>query len=660
MNRFDRQLWKRFVGLIQPYWYPVEQGGGRTFLGLLLLLLLFIFTTFFIIVSTVSLVCQRYFPQLYSSIAPGFAESVADIINSPAIYGVVFCFFTPILGFLYYKLPWRNHRRPWSLLAVLLLLLLSSIALEVISSYVGRDIITAFAKKDVKGTFRLLFLYGSVFAVTTPIVVFYRYLTKKLGVHWYGWLTNYFLNKYFHNRAYYKIGSNLDIDNPDQRISEEVESFVLSSVEILLGIFTQALNLIAFIGVLWSISKALVAVLLLYSMFGNVATVFLGKRLIGLNFTQSQRKADFRYGLVHVRTHAESIAFFRGGDRESSLVRQRLSALLQNFNLLIRCQRNLDFFTQGYNYFVLILPYLVVTPLFFSGKIELGAITQAGIAFNMVLSSLSMIVRQFESLSAFAAEIHRLSSFAEALEALKPGHRSESGVNQNAQTIDTVEDFHLALEDITLQTPNDERILVKNLSVSIEAGKGLLIVGSSGCGKSSLLRALAGLWKTGSGRVVRPNLEEMMFLPQRPYMILGSLRDQLLYPNRTGELTDEELYQVLEQVNLEDLPERVGGLDVELNWDEVLSLGEQQRIAFARLLLVCPRYAILDEATSALDLANEEALYQQLQETKTTFISVGHRSSLLNYHQRVLELLGDSSWRLTSTQEYCADASSFA
>lgn len=653
MHRFNNQLWKRSLGLIQPYWYPVEQGGGRKFLGLLLLLLVFIFTSFFVVVSAVSLVGQYYFPKLYDSIAPGFAESVADIINSPAIYGIGLCLSIPIIGFLYYRVQLRNHWLSWALLALSLLLLLSSIAMEVISSYVGRDLITAFAEKDVTRTFRLLFVYGGVFAVITPIVVFYRYLTKKLGLHWYGWLTNYFLDKYFQNRAYYEINSNLDIDNPDQRISQEIQSFTLSSLQIMLGVFTQALNLIAFIGVLWSISKALVAVLFLYSMFGNLGTVFLGKRLIWLNSNQRRRDADFRYGLVHIRNNAESIAFFRGEDKESNLIRQKFYAVLENFNLLIGCQRNLDFFTQGYNYFVLILPYLIVTPLYFNGQIELGAITQAGIAFNQVLSSLSMIVRQFESLSVFAAEIYRLATFAEVLEALKPKHRSEC-LSQNARTIDTVEDFHLALEHITLQTPNYERILVKDLSVSVEAGKGLLIVGSSGCGKSSLLRAIAGLWKTGSGRLVRPNLEEIMFLPQRPYMILGSLRDQLLYPNTSLELTDKELYQVLEQVNLQNLPARVGGLDAELNWDDVLSLGEQQRIAFARLLLTRPRYAILDEATSALDLKNEEHLYQQLQETETTCISVGHRSSLLKYHQLVLELLGDSRWRLAPAQDYRA------
>lgn len=656
MKKFDRQLWKQFLAITLPYWYPVSRGGGRNFLGLLLLLLVFLFTVFFVAISAVSLVGQHYFPELSSSLVPGLAESATNIINSPAIYVVGLCLITPIIGFFYYRNQLRDRWLPWALLALVVLLLLSGSALNVISTYVSRDIINALAEQNSPRTFRLVFVYGSVFAVATPLVVFSRYFTKKLGLYWHGWLTNYFLDKYFQNRAYYQINSNADIDNPDQRISEDIRSFTVTSLELLLMIFNQVVDLIAFSGILWSISKTLVAVLVVYAIFGNIVTVWFGKHMIGINIDQRRCEADFRYGLIHIRNNAESIAFSRGEDKESSLVRQRFYGVLRNFNLLIGWQRNLEFFTQGYQYFVLILPYLVVVPLYFDGQIELGVIPQTGIAFNQVLGSLSIIVRQFSSLTAFAAEINRLGTFADALET----PRARSRDRQNARTIDTVEDFHLALEHITLQTPNYEQILVKDLSVSFEAGEGLLIVGESGCGKSSLLRAIAGLWNTGTGRLVRPNLEEMLFLPQRPYMILGSLRDQLLYPNTSRELTDKELYQVLEQVNLQNLPARVGGLDAELDWDDVLSLGEQQRIAFARLLLTRPRYAILDEATSALDLKNEEHLYQQLQKTETTFISVGHRSSLFKYHHLVLELLGDSSWRLAPTQKYRTDASLFA
>ena len=223
---------------------------------------------------------------------------------------------------------------------------------------------------------------------------------------------------------------------------------------------------------------------------------------------------------------------------------------------------------------------------------------------------------------------------------------------ENVGTIKTIEENYFAFENVTLQTPNYEQVIVENLSLAVQPGEGLLIVGPSGRGKSSMLRAIAGLWNAGTGRLVRPPLKEVLFLPQRPYIILGTLREQLLYPKTNRQLTDAELEEVLQQVNLQNLLSRVEGFDTEVPWENILSLGEQQRLAFARLLVTNPRFTILDEATSALDLKNEGSLYQQLQATKTTFISVGHRESLFNYHQWVLELSQDSSWQLVTVQEY--------
>ncbi|OWY64310.1 ABC transporter ATP-binding protein [cyanobacterium TDX16] len=532
------------------------------------------------------------------------------------------------------------------LLAVLLILLLLVSGLNVLISYVGRFFQTALANKDVATFWKFLFIYAAVFVIGTPIAVIYDYMQKKLGLYWRRWLTNDFLDKYFHQRAYYDINSNDKIDNPDQRISQDINSFTGTSLAFLLLVLNSIIELIAFTGILWSISIPLTIILVVYAIFGTVVTVWFGKRLIGLNYNQLRQEADFRYGLVHIRNNAESIAFYRGEEQESVQVRQRFREALRNFNLLIGWQRNLGFFTTGFKYFVTILPALVVAPIYFVGRIDFGAISQASFAFTQVLGALSIIVTQFEDISAFAAGINRLANFKQVLTEqnaeLKPG----------ATVIDSKIDTYIALKHVTLLTPNYKQTLVRDISLTVERGKNLLIVGASGTGKSSIIRAIAGLWNAGTGAIVRPQPEEMLFLPQRPYMILGSLRDQLLYPHTHTEIGDERLNRVLQQVNLAALAPRVGGFDITLDWTSVLSLGEQQRLAFARLLLTQPRYAILDEATSALDLKNEERLYCHLQAISTLFISVGHRNSLIKYHQQVLELKGNSHWQLLPAQAY--------
>ncbi|MBO1347340.1 MAG: ABC transporter ATP-binding protein/permease [Hormoscilla sp. GUM202] len=560
MNKFDWQLWKKFLAIAKPYWFSEEKWGAR------------------------------------------------------------------------------------GILALLLLLSLSVSGLNVLISFVGRIFQNALVEKNPEEFWKYLFIYAGVFVVGTPIVVIYRYTRDKLGLYWREWLTKSFLNKYLQNRAYYEINATKTIDNPDQRISQDIRSFTVTSLGFLLVILSSLINLISFTGILWSISIPLTVVLVGYSILGTVVTVLFGRRLIGLNFNQLRREADFRYGLVHVRDHAEAIAFYRGEEQEGMQLKARFTEVIGNFNALIGWQRNLDFFTTAYDYFIIILPSVVVAPMYFAGEIDFGAISQAGFAFSQVLGALSIVVSQFEQISAFAAGINRLSVFTDTLEA-------QTARKQIERTIDLREDSQLSLEHITLETPN-HKTLVADLSVEVPFGTGMLIVGHSGVGKSSLLRAIAGLWNSGTGLLVRPPLDEILFLPQRPYMILGTLRDQLLYPQTDRTLPDVELQAVLERVNLADLAERLGGFDTELDWDDVLSLGEQQRLAFARLLLTKPDYAILDEATSALDLQNEASLYQQLQESATTYISVGHRASLLKYHQLVLELEGDRGWRVMSAAEY--------
>ena len=540
------------------------------------------------------------------------------------------------------RLYWFEDER-WrarSVLALLLLLLFAFTALNVVLNFVGRDFMTALAEKDLAAFNRTLLLYLGAFVVATPVSVFYAFIRKLLGIRWRMWLTSHFLERYFSNRSYYRVNNDKGIDNPDQRISQDISSFTVTSLGFLSIIFFSLVQLISFIGILWSISITLVLVMLAYATVGTVVTLFFGKRLVNLNFLQLRKEADLRYGLVHIRDNAESIAFFRGEEKEKGQVRQRLVAAIDNLRFLIGWERNLEFFTKGYEYVILILPVVIMAPMYFAGEIKFGVVTQAESAFIQVLSALSVIVTQFEQLSNFVAGITRLETFSAALE---PGEKEVSGERLR---IKSAEESRLALEHLTLMTPDYHQTLVRDVTLEAPSGKGLLIVGPSGAGKSSLLRAVAGLWDAGEGRIARPPLEAMLFLPQRPYMVLGSLREQLLYPQAGREVGDAELRDVLKRVNLEGLPERVGGFDAVLDWGQLLSLGEQQRLAFARLLLTKPAYAILDEATSALDGSNEELLYRELQNAGTTYISVGHRPSLPAYHDRVLELQGEGNWRL--------------
>jgi putative ATP-binding cassette transporter len=518
---------------------------------------------------------------------------------------------------------------------------------------VGNFFTTALSERDAPTYWRFFWVYAAVFVVATPIVVFYGYVQSLLGLKWRNWMTQKFLGQYFHKRAYYEINFEEDIDNPDQRISQDINSFTDTSLSFLLLILGAVIDVISFTGILWSISRFLAVFLVGYALFGTIVVAFFGRRLITLNFNQLRQEADFRYGLVHVRDNAEAIAFYQGENQEMGQLRRRFAEVLRNFNFLIGWQRNLAFFRTPYRYATYILPSVILAPLYFSQQIKFGDISQAGFAFSQIFEAFALVVTQINQLSAFAAGVNRLETFTEALDA------QDQPLPADVTTIATAEDSRIALEHVSLATPRGQRMLMQDLSLTLQPEQGLVIVGQSGVGKSSLLRAIAGLWNRGTGKIVRPKLSAMLFLPQRPYMVLGTLRDQLLYPNLSLETSEEQLRDALSQVNLADLPERVGGFDVELTWSDVLSLGEQQRLAFARLLLARPRYAILDEATSALDLANEQLLYKKLRETGTTFVSVGHRTSLLKYHDLVLELTGNSSWKLMPVQEYVVNAEAF-
>jgi vitamin B12/bleomycin/antimicrobial peptide transport system ATP-binding/permease protein len=561
-----------------------------------------------------------------------------------------------IRSFITIAKPFFYSEIKWKARGLLFLLVSFSVVVSLVNvqlSYIGRDFMTAFSLKDKSGFFYQLYLYLIAFAVATPIVVFYRYTEERLGLLWRKWLSLKLLNLYLDKKAYYTINNLNLIDNPDQRIVEDVRSFTTLSLSFLLIILNAIIALFAFMGILWSISVQLTIAAIVYAFIGSLLTFLLGRPLVGLNFEQLKRDADYRYKLINIRDNAESIAFYNGEKKEFTRSRQKLKRSLENFKLIVNWNRNLNFFTTGYNYLITILPTIIVAPLYLDGKIEFGVVTQAGFAFSQVLGALSIIVLNFGGLSTFGAVISRLGTFWEVIIEQtdhNPYHVQEMHSRQDALlpqgSIQYSTDTTLTFNNVSIYTPTSKEIIVKDLTFRLEMNRGILITGGSGSGKSSTLRAIAGLWKYGTGTITRPESASMMFIPQRPYMVMGSLRSQLLYSQQKMSFTDEELKKALQEVNLLPMFHRVGGFDAILDWPSILSTGEQQRLALARSLLSEPQFIFLDEATTAIDPRFEEVLYCKVLSKVKGYVSVGHRNKLDQFHHTVITLNGDSTWSI--------------
>jgi putative ATP-binding cassette transporter len=401
---------------------------------------------------------------------------------------------------------------------------------------------------------------------------------------------------------------------------------------------------VSFIVVLWTISTKLALWLLVYSVAGTAVIIFASRKLVALNYDQLRLEADFRYGLVHIRDNAESIAFYRGEEQESREAERRLGGAIRNYNKLIVWEALISVIQRSYDYFSRFLPWLVIAPIYFAKQVDFGVFGQASIAFSQVLFSVSYIVNNIDRLAAFSASISRLEGFQGKVEAINTAERAASSSERSGASI--------LLSHVDLVPPQSDRLLIRDLSLEVGFNQRVLVVGPSGCGKTSLLRMVSGLWPPAAGQVERPPLLELLFIPQKPYMILGSLREQLCYPQNPSRFTDEHLRSVLEEVCLLELVQRYPDFDIKQDWQRLLSLGEQQRLAFARLLLNSPRFVVLDEATSALDVTTEKRLYQLLTQREMAFVSVGHRPTLKAFHDTVLELDGQGGWKLLPAASY--------
>ncbi|XP_021673581.2 ABC transporter D family member 2, chloroplastic isoform X2 [Hevea brasiliensis] len=588
-------------------------------------------------------------------------------------------------------------------------LTLATTGISVGFNFLGRDFYNALANKDQEQFTKQLLYYLGGFAGGIPFFVLRDYAREILALRWRSWMTKYYMERYLKNQAFYKIQSQSIIDNPDQRIVDDLSSFTGTALSFSLILFNAAVDLISFSNILYGIYPPLFVVLLLYSVGGTAISVYLGRGLVTLNFLQEKKEADFRYGLVRVRENAESIAFYGGEENEMQLLLQRFRSAFENLTQLLISSRNLEFFTNGYRYLIQILPAAVVAPMYFSGKIEFGVINQSVSAFNHILGDFSLIVYQFQSISAFSAVIDRLGEFDDVLDSSSskqlPELSEEISLSYCNYRSSLILEFNgsipvdsrqklLSIENLTLQTPTSKATLIRDLSLVINEKDHLLVMGPSGSGKTSLLRALSGLWNVGRGKItfylndgddpqlptsselpadeintshenagelegpINRNSRGIFFLPQRPYMVLGTLRQQLLYPTwaddktpmsdgtkpvenvrgKPGKPTTDDLIQVLENVRLGYILSQFGSLDSTYEWSSVLSLGEQQRLAFARLLLSKPKLVLLDESTSALDEVNEAHLYRQIEAAGITYVSVGHRRTLYKHHNMVLRI----------------------
>ena len=549
------------------------------------------------------------------------------------------------------KLYWFSAQRGLGLklLACVAVLSGASIGLGAYASYLNRDSTNALVGKHLSQFYHYMLIWVTLTAIILPVSVFLPYLARRLYIEWREWLTHYFTDAGFAHRAFYRMGTVGKVDNPDQRISDDIGSFVASTQTFTVTLVFALGGVATYFAILWSISPSLALILIGYATMGTYFSVVIGRRLVGLNYYQERYQADFRFGLVHVRDNAEPIFIYGGEQHESDQLRRRFSKVVANFKQLILWERNLGFFTDSYHSVVVLVPYWFLAGAYVSGRLQFGQVVQAATAFMALHTSLSIIVTGFPSIADYANQVTRLTEFLDEAEAARLAE------TDGREMIEIVEGPRVGVEHLTVMTPGAGKKLIFDLTADASALEPLLVQGPSGTGKTSLMRAMAGLWREGSGAVIRPALPDVMFLPQRPYMILGSLRDQLTYPRAAG-VSDEQLNDALRAVNLSDLADRFGGLDAEMHWADVLSPGEQQRLSFARLLLNRPQYAFLDEATSALDVDNEQLMYELLKQRQIPFLSAGHRPTLLKFHRNVLELSANNRWKVEPSAEFATHA----
>ena len=549
-----------------------------------------------------------------------------------------------ILGKDYFSL--KNSVKPLAYFWIIIFFELLTVRINVLVTEWYKAMYDSLQSVNASAFWQQMIIFAVLAAINVANFLLTYYISESFQIHWRRWMNNKMLQKWTHNQAYYKVQYGPDqLDNPDQRIAQDITNYISKSLGFATGIISSTVSLVAFTIMLWDLSgpmqilgfeipHAMVFLVFIYVLISSVLAFKIGRPLIKLNFASEWVNANYRYALIRVKEYAESIAFYRGEKAETTQLKHHFDKVIDNLWQIIYRSLKLFGFNVSISQLSVIFPFIIQAGRYFAGQIKLGDLIQTAQAFGRVQSSLSFYRNSYSSFTSYRAILNRLTGFEKAIE-----HSQKEPMSTIHGT-----DHNVCLENLTINTPTDQP-LIKNINLSLKAGDSLLIQGQSGIGKTTLLRSLAGLWPYAKGNIYRP-LESSLFLSQKPYLPQGKLIDALYYPTQVPHEVDiKQATSLLEKVQLAHLANKL--METE-DWTRVLSLGEQQRLSFARILLHKPKVVFLDEASASLDEGLEDAMYRLLKNSlpDTIIISVGHRSTLSVHHQIQFIIQGNGRWVL--------------